>query len=100
MFWGSLQKLYGYLRVYASVNDELDELVFILINKNDEEESISLEPSNFNLPKVYEMQSYYGNGPYDDAPVLSDWEAYELSNDKITVNLPPVSMSVIRIKSN
>ena len=95
-----LKRVHGYLRVYASVSDELDELVFLLINKNDQEEEITLEPSNLNTSEFYEMQSYYGNGPFDDDPVLSDWEKYELSNGKITANLPPVSLSVIKIKSD
>lgn len=73
--------------------------LFIIINKNDQEEKISLEPSILNMSEFYERQSYIGDGPYDDAPGLSNWDEHQVINGQLEVNHDPVSLSVIRLKS-
>lgn len=95
-----LNRVNGYLRLYASVSDEQNELVFIVINKNDQDEKVILEPLNFTTPELYELRSYFGSSPYDKSPMLSALEEHNFTNGKIDVMLPSASLSVIRVKSN
>lgn len=94
-----IRRVTGYLRLYASVSDSNNELVIIIINKNDQDQKIVLQLSDFNMPEFYEQQSYFGDSPFDDAPDLSNLKEHSILNGQIDVNLAPVSMSVIRLKS-
>ncbi|WP_200464304.1 hypothetical protein [uncultured Carboxylicivirga sp.] len=88
----------GYLRAYASVDESNENLRLILMNKNDEEETVNISTRFADLPSNYTMISYTGNGPLDEAPVLSDATNIDITDGVMNVELAPVSFNVITLK--
>ncbi len=95
-----MEPVQDFLRIYATINDNKDELTIFIINKNDQPNKVVLKPANFNLPTIYGVRSYYGSNPFVKIPVLSDWQQLEVGNDQLDVDLPALSMNIIKLKAS
>ena len=85
----------GFIRSYATVDDQNENLSLILINKNDQAETVNI---NTRIPSNYSIISYTGTGPYDESPSLTKPATVEVINGAMNVELLPVSFNVISWK--
>lgn len=94
-----LKQVHALPRIYASVNDSKNELVFLIINKGEKKDKIVLEPLSFDMPDSFSMQSYSGKDPHDVSPAMSAWKRNKIKDRKPKLELKPLSLNVIIIKS-
>ena len=93
-----LNRINGYLRQYASVSDDNKKLSVILINKNDKAEKVKLNVLNLTNISGFQVQVYTGTGPYDESPMLRDVTEFTVENGNISLELAPVSFTLIKSK--
>jgi alpha-L-arabinofuranosidase len=89
----------GRLRVYATANDSGDQLSVIVLNKNDKEETITLELSGFAPEAEHQRIVYSGKHPEDESPMTnrdSKKGATEFGETSVHTSLAPLSLTILR----
>jgi alpha-L-arabinofuranosidase len=99
----SVQEKHGFVRAYATVASDTDDLAMILINKNDKPELVQFDFENY-LPSVeYERWTYTGKTPEDEYPQLSlddgSKKLVVIKSGQLQTSLAPLSLTVIQLST-
>jgi len=97
-YFVEVPRVKGYIRIYASVDEHNENLVLVLMNKNDKAETININTGTSDLPSNYSIQSYSGSGPHDESPTLTELTTIEIEHGVMYIELSPVSLNVISLK--
>jgi len=97
-YFVSVPRVNGFVRTYATVSENNENITLFLINKNDQSEKVMIDLSGFKNISEYSIQTYSGNGPYDEAPTLSKIDQIEMKNEELNPELTPVSLTIIHLK--
>ena len=97
-YFVEVPRVNGFIRTYASVDEQNEYLRLILMNKNDKEETVNVNTKIADLPSNYTIVSYTGVDAYDEAPVLTESAIVEIESGVMNVELSPVSFNVITLK--
>ncbi len=91
-------RITGFIRSYATVDEQNKNIRLLLINKNDQIETVNINPLLLKTPSDYTIISYTGTGPYDESPSLTEQTTVEVIGGVMNVEIPPLSFSVIKWK--
>ena len=89
------------IKSFASLNSKTGELVVFLLNKSQSVVSVNLSLKNYK-PKATVLQSLFGGtNSQDKEPILSELSNLQVnSNNKLELTTKPVSITILRLKSN
>lgn len=94
--WLDVERVNGYLRCYASVSDNGEELSVFLLNKNLYTEKANLNISNFTMSDaLVEQITFTGNHYNDTNPEITKIPFTSINEQ---VLLPPISLTVLNYK--
>jgi len=91
-------RLNGFIRSYATIDEQNENISMMLFNKNDKAELVNIRPLISKVPSGYSIISYTGTGPYDESPSLTEPTTVEVIGGVMNVELPPLSFNVITWK--
>lgn len=89
------------IKSFASLNSKTGELVVFLLNKSQSVVSVNLSLKNYK-PQATVLQSLFGGThSQDKEPILSELSNLQVnSNNKLELTTKPVSITILRLKSN
>jgi alpha-L-arabinofuranosidase len=86
------------IRTFASYNPVTKELNVYVINKETGSQTINLSLANYVTGTVADRWEYKGAGPDDIAPTLTKKGTETPANNKLTIALAPVSITLLTFK--
>ncbi len=99
-YFVEVERVNGFLRLYACTDESNENLTMFVINKNSEAENLEIEITDFDSFSSCSIQEYTGTSPYDESPKWSTQTVIETVPGDLSVELKAVSMSVIKISKS
>ena len=85
------------VRTYATYDDVSKQLNLFLINKETSLQTANISLSNYLTSAAGERWQLKGTGPGDTKPVYSKIDTVWLNGNSMSLNLPPVSITMIKL---
>lgn len=100
----AIKEKHGFVRVYATIDSKSGNLAIILLNKNDQAESVELALANYLPSNMYQRWIYTGADPEDEYPKTTQDDdgtnkLVQIEKNKVLSHLPPLSLTVIQLSS-
>jgi hypothetical protein len=100
----SMKEKHGVVRAYATVDSTSGNLSLMLLNKNDQVESVQIGLKNYLPSKDYKRWVFTGAHPEDEYPEITqddngNKKRVTVENNRIISDLPPLSLTVIQLSN-
>ena len=98
----SVKEKHGFVRAYATIDNENGNLSLMFLNKNDQAEPIEVNLANYLPSNNYKRWLYTGLDPEDEYPTISQdddgtQKLVQFDRSKVLSHLAPLSLTVIQL---